>query len=63
MSFVQNNSNFSSKVSKFSNFKNDSVELSSSEFSLSESPISQDISPNAMTVSDFLKITDNALKN
>lgn len=63
MSFVQNNSNFSSKVSKFSNFKNDSVELSSSEFSLSKSSISQDISPNAMTVSDFLKITDNALKN
>lgn len=63
MSFVQNNSNFRSKVSRFSNFKNDSVELSSSEFSLSESPISQDISPNAMTVSDFLKITDNALKN
>lgn len=63
MSFVQNNSNFSSKVSKFSKFQNDSVELSSSEFSLSKSSISQDISPNAMTVSDFLKITDNALKN
>lgn len=63
MSFVQNNSNFSSKVSRFSKFQNDSVELSSSEFSLSKSSISQDISPNAMTVSDFLKITDNALKN
>ena len=63
MSFVQNNSNFSSKVSKFSKFQNDSVELSSSEFSLSKSSISQDISLNAMTVSDFLKITDNALKN
>lgn len=63
MSFVQNNSNFSSKVSRFSKFLNDSVELSSSEFSLSKSSISQDISPNAMTVSDFLKITDNALKN
>lgn len=63
MSFVQNNSNFSSKVSRFSKFQNDSVELSSSEFSLSKSFISQDISPNAMTVSDFLKITDNALKN
>ena len=63
MSFVQNNSNFSSKVSRFSKFQNDSVELSTSEFSLSKSSISQDISPNAMTVSDFLKITDNALKN
>lgn len=63
MSFVQNNSNFSSKVSRFSKFQNDSVELSSSEFSLSKSSISQDISPNAMTVSDFIKITDNALKN
>ena len=63
MSFVQNNSNFRSKVSRFSKFQNDSVELSSSEFSLSKSSISQDISPNAMTVSDFLKITDNALKN
>lgn len=63
MSFVQNNSNFSSKVSRFSKFQNDSVELLSSEFSLSKSSISQDISPNAMTVSDFLKITDNALKN
>ena len=63
MSFVQNNSNFSSKVSRFSKFQNDSVELSSSEFSLSKSSISQDISSNAMTVSDFLKITDNALKN
>ena len=63
MSFVQNNSNFSSKVSRFSKFQNDSVELSSSELSLSKSSISQDISPNAMTVSDFLKITDNALKN
>lgn len=63
MSFVQNNSNFRSKVSRFSKFQNDSVELSSSEFSLSEPSISQDISPNAMTVSDFLKITDNALKN
>lgn len=63
MSFVQNNSNFSSKVSRFSKFQNDSVELSSSEFALSKSSISQDISPNAMTVSDFLKITDNALKN
>ena len=63
MSFVQNNSNFSSKVSRFSKFQNDSVELSLSEFSLSKSSISQDISPNAMTVSDFLKITDNALKN
>lgn len=63
MSFVQNNSNFSSKVSRFSKFQNDSVELSSSEFSLSKSSISQDISPNTMTVSDFLKITDNALKN
>lgn len=63
MSFVQNNLNFSSKVSRFSKFQNDSVELSSSEFSLSKSSISQDISPNAMTVSDFLKITDNALKN
>lgn len=63
MSFVQNNSNFSSKVSRFSKFQNDSVELSSSEFSLSKSSISQAISPNAMTVSDFLKITDNALKN
>lgn len=63
MSFVQNNSNFSSKVSRFSKFQNDSVELASSEFSLSKSSISQDISPNAMTVSDFLKITDNALKN
>lgn len=63
MSFVQNNSNFSSKVSRFSKFQNDSVELSSSEFSLSKSSISQDISPNAMAVSDFLKITDNALKN
>ncbi len=63
MSFVQNNSNFSSKVSRFSKFQNDSVVLSSSEFSLSKSSISQDISPNAMTVSDFLKITDNALKN
>lgn len=63
MSFVQNNSKFSSKVSRFSKFQNDSVELSSSEFSLSKSSISQDISPNAMTVSDFLKITDNALKN
>lgn len=63
MSFVQNNSNFSSKVSRFSKFQNDSVELSSSEFSLSKSSISQDISPNAMTVSDFLKITNNALKN
>ena len=63
MSFVQNNSNFSSKVSRFSKFQNDSVELSSSEFSLSEPSVSQDISPNAMTVSDFLKITDNALKN
>lgn len=63
MSFVQNNSNFSSKVSRFSKFQNDSVELSSSEFSLSKSSISQDISPNAMIVSDFLKITDNALKN
>lgn len=63
MSFVQNNSNFSSKVSRFSKFQNNSVELSSSEFSLSKSSISQDISPNAMTVSDFLKITDNALKN
>lgn len=63
MSFVQNNSNFSSKVSRFSKFQNDSVELSSSEFSLSKSSISQDISPNAMTVSDFLKITDNALIN
>lgn len=63
MSFVQNNSNFSSKVSRFSKFQNDSVELSSSEFSLPKSSISQDISPNAMTVSDFLKITDNALKN
>lgn len=63
MSFVQNNSNVSSKVSRFSKFQNDSVELSSSEFSLSKSSISQDISPNAMTVSDFLKITDNALKN
>mgnify|MGYP002762244143 FL=1 len=63
MFFVQNNSNFSSKVSRFSKFQNDSVELSSSEFSLSKSSISQDISPNAMTVSDFLKITDNALKN
>ncbi len=63
MSFVQNNSNFRSKVSRFSKFQNDSVELSSSEFSLSKSSISQDISPNAMTVSDFIKITDNALKN
>ena len=63
MSFVQNNSNFSSKVSRFSKFQNDSVELSSSEFSLSKSSISLDISPKAMTVSDFLKITDNALKN
>ena len=63
MSFVQNNSNFSSKISRFSKFQNDSVELSSSEFSLSKSSISQDISPNAMTVSDFIKITDNALKN
>lgn len=63
MSFVQNNSNFISKVSRFSKFQNDSVELSSSEFSLSKSSISQAISPNAMTVSDFLKITDNALKN
>ena len=63
MSFVQNNSNFRSKVSRFSKFQNDSVELSSSEFSLSEPSVSQDISPNAMTVSDFLKITDNALKN
>ncbi len=63
MTFVQNNSNFSSKVSRFSKFQNDSVELSSSEFSLSKSSISQDISPNAMTVSDFIKITDNALKN
>ena len=63
MSFVQNNLNFSSKVSRFSKFQNDSVELSSSEFSLSKSSISQDISSNAMTVSDFLKITDNALKN
>ena len=63
MFFVQNNSNFRSKVSRFSKFQNDSVELSSSEFSLSKSSISQDISPNAMTVSDFLKITDNALKN
>lgn len=63
MSFVQNNSNFRSKVSMFSKFQNDSVELSSSEFSLSEPSVSQDISPNAMTVSDFLKITDNALKN
>ena len=63
MSFVQNNSNFSSKVSRFSKFQNDSVKLSSSEFSLPKSSISQDISPNAMTVSDFLKITDNALKN
>lgn len=63
MSFVQNNSNFSSKVSRFSKFQNDSFELSSSEFSLSKYSISQDISPNAMTVSDFLKITDNALKN
>lgn len=63
MSFVQNNSNFSSKVSRFSKFQNDSVELSSSEFSLSKSSISLDISPNAMTVSDFIKITDNALKN
>lgn len=63
MSYVQNNSNFSSKVSRFSKFQNDSVELSSSEFSLSKSSISQDISPNAMTVSDFIKITDNALKN
>ena len=63
MSFVQNNSNFRSKVSRFSKFQNDSVELSSSEFSLSKSSISQDISPNAMTVSDFLKITDNPLKN
>lgn len=62
MSFVQNNSNFRSKVSRFSKFQNDSVELSS-EFSLSEPSVSQDISPNAMTVSDFLKITDNALKN
>ena len=63
MFFVQNNSNFRSKVSRFSKFQNDSVELSSSEFSLSKSSISQDISPNAMTVSDFIKITDNALKN
>lgn len=63
MSFVQNNSNFRSKVSRFSKFQNDSAELSSSEFSLSEPSVSQDISPNAMTVSDFLKITDNALKN
>ena len=63
MSFVQNNSNFRSKFSRFSKFQNDSVELSSSEFSLSKSSISQDISPNAMTVSDFIKITDNALKN
>ena len=63
MSFVQKNSNFRSKVSSFSKFQNDSVELSSSEFSLSEPSVSQDISPNAMTVSDFLKITDNALKN
>ncbi len=63
MSFVQNNSNFRSKVSRFSKFQNDSLELSSSEFSLSKSSISQDISPNAMTVSDFIKITDNALKN
>ena len=63
MSFVQNNSNFRSNVSRFSKFQNDSVELSSSEFSLSEPSVSQDISPNALTVSDFLKITDNALKN
>lgn len=63
MSFVQNNSNFRSKVSRFSKFQNDSAELSSSEFSLSEPSVSQDISPNAMTVSYFLKITDNALKN
>lgn len=70
MSFAQNNSNFRSSftgssrasVSRFSNLKNDSVELTS-EDTLSQPSVSQDVSPNAMTVSDFLKITDNALRN
>lgn len=71
MSFTQNNSNFRSSftgssrssVSRFSNFQNDAVELASPEDTLSQPSVSQDVSPNAMTVSDFLKITDNALRN
>lgn len=63
MSFTQNNSVFRSSSYRSSGLNSDSAEISSSDPFLSQSSLSQDESPNALTVSEFLKITDSALKN
>lgn len=63
MSFVQNNSAFRSSLSSLPSIQTDSADLFSCNPDFSQSPVSQDVSPNAITVSDFLKITDNALRN